>query len=81
MYDCYRLVYLTIGSTVTPEQLAGAAAFKGMKDYIEAVKSQDNKALIIADDKSRKELTDIVHDEVRSTYKRVFLLIHSTNSL
>jgi nickel-dependent lactate racemase len=35
-----------------------------MKDYIVESKEKKKSALIIADDHSRKELTDIVHDEV-----------------
>ncbi|KAI8095344.1 hypothetical protein BDF21DRAFT_469944 [Thamnidium elegans] len=61
LYDCYRLVYLESGKTVTPEQLAGAAAFKGLKDYIDLVKKEGP---IIADENTRKELVNQIQREV-----------------
>lgn len=61
LYDCYRLVYLESGKTVTPEELAGAAAFKGMKDYIEQVKKEGP---IVADEYTRREVVDQVQREV-----------------
>ncbi|KAI9264547.1 hypothetical protein EDC94DRAFT_669719 [Helicostylum pulchrum] len=61
LYDCYRLVYLEPGKTVTTEELAGAAAFKGMKDYIEQVKKDGP---IVADETTRKNVVDHVQREV-----------------
>ncbi|KAI9341045.1 hypothetical protein BD770DRAFT_330277 [Pilaira anomala] len=61
LYDCYRMVYLESGTTVTPEELAGAAAFKGMKDYVESIK---RNGPIVADEVTRKELIYHVEKEV-----------------
>lgn len=64
LYDCYRMVYLESNqTTVTPEQLAGAAAFKAMKDYIENYK-QTHQGPVVADEQSRPELLDLVKREV-----------------
>ncbi|KAG2202319.1 hypothetical protein INT47_010767 [Mucor saturninus] len=61
LYDCYRMVYLESGTTVTVEQLAGAAAFKGMRDFVQQIKKDGP---IIADEKSRRALTEHVQNEV-----------------
>ncbi|KAG2193091.1 hypothetical protein INT46_011881 [Mucor plumbeus] len=64
LYDCYRMVYLESNQiTVTPEQLAGAAAFKAMKEYIENYK-QTHQGPVVADEQSRPELIDLVKREV-----------------
>ncbi|KAI8387475.1 ricin B lectin domain-containing protein [Blakeslea trispora] len=63
LYDCYRMVYLEMGNNVTPQQLAGAAAFKGLKDYVNQVKSKQNQ-MIVADDSSREQVIQFVRNEV-----------------
>ncbi|KAI7902030.1 uncharacterized protein BX663DRAFT_511486 [Cokeromyces recurvatus] len=64
LYDCYRLVYLEGElNNVTLEQLAGAAAFKGIKDYIYQLKQNVNQGLIVADDISRQQVINQVKNE------------------
>ncbi|CEP08973.1 hypothetical protein [Parasitella parasitica] len=65
LYDCYRMVYLEPEQTasVTPEQLAGATAFKAMKDFIEQY-THSHQDPIVADDQSRPALLDLVKREV-----------------
>lgn len=62
------MVYLESNQiTVTPEQLAGAAAFKAMKEYIENYK-QTHQGPVVADEQSRPELIDLVKREVIKNY-------------
>ncbi|KAI9469925.1 MAG: ricin B lectin domain-containing protein [Benjaminiella poitrasii] len=63
LHDCYRQVYLEGKlDQVTLEQLAGAAAFKGMKDYIYQFK-QLNQGPIVANETSRHEVMNQVKQE------------------
>ncbi|KAL9548636.1 hypothetical protein MBANPS3_005591 [Mucor bainieri] len=63
LYDCYRLVYLEPNQRVTAEQLAGAAAFKAMKDFIEQYK-QTHQGPVVADEQTRPALLELVKKEV-----------------
>lgn len=63
LYDCYRLVYLEPDQRVTAEQLAGAAAFKAMKDFIEQYK-QTHQGPVVADEQTRPALLELVKREV-----------------
>lgn len=62
LYDCYRMVYLEPSQSITPEQLAGAAAFKAMKDFIEQYK-QTHQSPVIADEQTRPALLELVKRE------------------
>ncbi|CEG78525.1 hypothetical protein RMATCC62417_13121 [Rhizopus microsporus] len=64
LYDCYRMVYLE-NKQVAPEQLAGAATFKAMKDYITSIKNKGEP--IVANDDTRGALCEIVKQEVHHT--------------
>ncbi|CAO3645593.1 unnamed protein product [Mucor hiemalis] len=66
LYDCFRIVYLEAGHKYTVEQLAGGAAFKGMKEYIEN-RIKINNEPVIADDKTRRELIEHVQQTVLKT--------------
>ncbi|KAI9260809.1 ricin B lectin domain-containing protein [Sporodiniella umbellata] len=62
LYECYRLVYLD-NKQVSPYELAGASAFKAMKDYVSEIK-QANEA-VVANDDSRKAVSFLVEQETK----------------
>ncbi|KAG1124854.1 hypothetical protein G6F42_009238 [Rhizopus arrhizus] len=64
LYDCYRMFYLE-NKQLSPYQLAGAAAFKAMKDYISELKNKNEP--IVVDETSRKALSHLVQQEVQHT--------------
>ncbi|CAO3666681.1 unnamed protein product [Rhizopus stolonifer] len=64
LYNCYRLVYLE-NKQVSPYQLAGASAFKAMKDYIAETKKANQH--VVVNDESRKTVTNLVQQEVQQT--------------
>ncbi|KAI8881261.1 carbohydrate-binding module family 13 protein [Backusella circina FSU 941] len=62
LYDCYRKVYLEPGTSVTADELAGAAVFKGIKDYVDQARL--SSPMIVANDESRSQVIELAKKEV-----------------
>lgn len=56
---------------VSPYQLAGASAFKAIKDYIAETKKANQH--VVVNDESRKAVTNLVQQEVKEKKKNSLL--------